>query len=341
MANCDVLISQDIDKNCFDEILAGIESNGIIINRNDVDIDNATTEEGRDNVYTAIPIKEGKRGYKIYVPANAPFTGTKTTLATGVNRNKFTHEVAFTILDNDPDICKNIIDGLANGTFVIIYENKYNNSHKPLTPSDSKFQVVGMAVGLKATTLENDKYSEDTEGGWNVVLTETGTPKSAYFLYAGSLALTRDLVETFLEPNLVTILEEHFNTANVDVRVVDVGTVTKNTTESVNGGIQSVGAWSINQDASKHIDLVLPAVERLEIHARSNDPSSVQVQYKKNGQSTFVTAGNVDLTVANNVYVLTDLLPVLVTGEPIVVRFNENTSGKTFYLHDVFVKIKE
>lgn len=100
------------------------------------------------------------------------------------------------ILGNDPDVCANVIDGLATGEFVCILENKYKNTNKATTPGDSAFQIYGYYQGLKAATLENDKYSEDTEGGWNVVLTETKSPKSALFYFDTDLATTRTKLET-------------------------------------------------------------------------------------------------------------------------------------------------
>jgi hypothetical protein len=197
MAQCDVLISQDIEKNCLDEIVAGIEANGVIINRQD--IDHVVFDATRKNVITALVLKSGKRGYKIYVPSTTPFNGTKTTMEVGTNANRFNNDLGLVVLDNDPDVCNNIIDALANGEFVAVYENKFKNINKATTPGDSAFQIVGYYQGARATTIENDKYSEDTEGGWNVVLTETKSPKSGLFLYAGTLAATRTLFDTLTQ----------------------------------------------------------------------------------------------------------------------------------------------
>jgi len=193
MANCDVLISKDISKNCDDMLVAGIEANGVIINRQDIDFDSVTFETARKNVITNLPLKAGKRGYRIYVPTTQPFNNTQTVLQAGTNRNTFTNDLGFVVLDNDPDVCEKIIDGLANGEFVVVFENKFKNLNKPTTPGDSAFQIMGYYQGLRATTLENNKYSEDTDGGWNVLLQETKNPVSALFLYAGTLAATRTL----------------------------------------------------------------------------------------------------------------------------------------------------
>ena len=194
-SNCDVLISQDIQRNCIDLIVKGIEPNGVIINRQDIDFSAVVFDPLRKNVISALPLKAGKRGYAISVSGQTPFNNTQTTLEAGANRNTFTNDLAFVVLDNDPDVCEKIIDGLANGEFVVVYENKFKNSNKPTTPGDSAFQIVGYYQGLRATTLENNKYSDDTEGGWNVVLQETKTPKSALFLFAATAEATRTLFD--------------------------------------------------------------------------------------------------------------------------------------------------
>jgi hypothetical protein len=195
---CESLIKSDITANCNDQVTAGIEANGIIINRADINFSEVVFHATRKNVITALPLKAGKKGYKIYVPSPTPFNNTATTMEKGTNRNTFTNDVGFVILDNDPDVCANVIDPLANGEFVIVYENKFKNLNKATTPGDSAFQIVGYYQGLKAETLENNKYSEDTEGGWNVLMKELKSPKSGLFLYAESYAATETLFNSLL-----------------------------------------------------------------------------------------------------------------------------------------------
>lgn len=104
------------------------------------------------------------------------------------------------VLANDPDVCNDIIDGLANGDFVVVLENKAKGLNKTENPGDSAFQVYGYYQGLKAAEIGNDKYSEETEGGWNISLQETKVPKSALFLYKTSYDATKTLVETLTKP---------------------------------------------------------------------------------------------------------------------------------------------
>jgi len=195
---CEDLIKQNIEKNCDDLIVGGIEANGVIVNRRDIDFPNVVFDADRKNVIKVLPLKSGAKAYSIYVPGPTPFNNTTTTMEAGTNRSTFTNDVGFVILDNDPDVCENVIDPLANGEFVIIYENKFKNINKTATPGDSAFQIAGYYQGLKAETLENNKYSEDTEGGWNVLLKETKSPKSGLFLYNSDYATTQQQIQTLL-----------------------------------------------------------------------------------------------------------------------------------------------
>lgn len=132
------------------------------------------------------------------VYGDTPFTGTKVTMSKGTYRNTFDNEFAMTILDNSPDVCKNVIDGLANGDYVVVFENKYKNLNKTTNKGDSVYQIMGLRQGLNAETIENDKYSEDTDGGWAVLLKETKAPESALFLYKTDMVTTEALFNSLL-----------------------------------------------------------------------------------------------------------------------------------------------
>jgi len=198
MAYCVELIQKDIESNCEDPIVAGIEANGVIINRQDIEFAEVVFDSERKNVIQYLPLKKGKRGYAIHVPGPTPFNNTTTVMEKGANRNTFTNDIGFVILNNDPEVCAEIIDPMANGEFVVVYENKFKNLNKENTPGDSAFQIVGYYQGLRGETLENNKYSEETEGGWNVLLKEMRSPRSGLFLYDTDYATTKAQVEEYL-----------------------------------------------------------------------------------------------------------------------------------------------
>lgn len=192
---CDNAIKRDIELNCDDPIVPGVEQEGVIINRSDIDFSTVAFNTARKNVVETIALKSGKKAYKVVVSGSTPFTGTNTALATGTYRNTFTNTVNMVILANDPDVCADIIDGLANGEYVVILENKAKSLQKEENPGDSAFQIYGYYQGLKAAEISNDKYSEETEGGWSVSLQETKVPKSALFYFKTDYETTKTAVE--------------------------------------------------------------------------------------------------------------------------------------------------
>ena len=199
MAVCDEVLKKDISPSCEDPVVPGFEQEGVIINRDDIDFATTAFASGKPNVIETLALKASKKGYKVVVPGNSPFTGSQTALATGTYRNTFTNTIALVVLDNGPDVCADIIDGLANGSYVVVLENKFKGLQKEATPGDCAFQVYGYYQGLKATAITNDKYSEETEGGWAVTLEETRAPKSGLFLFKTDYETTKTAVGTLTQ----------------------------------------------------------------------------------------------------------------------------------------------
>ena len=179
MANlCDSLIAKDINFACDALAIRGLEPDGLIINRADVDFSATVFDSNNPNIIKTLVLKTGKKGYAVEQLGNTPFTGTQSTLVVGTYRNAWQHQVVLAVLANDPDVAKDIIDGLANGTFLAILKNLNKGA-----TGDAEYQVYGYAQGLKASEIVNEKYSEDTDGGWLVTLQENAAPKSAMFFF--------------------------------------------------------------------------------------------------------------------------------------------------------------
>lgn len=175
---CESLIAKAIDFACDDIIVRGLESDGLIINRSDIDFAATVFDAQNPNIIKTLVLKTGKKGYEVNQLGNTPFTGVQSTLEVGTYRNTWTHAIPIVVLSNTPDVAHNIIDGLSNGTFVIILRNKFKGS-----TGDAEYQVYGYTQGLVASEGTNDKYSEDTDGGWIITLQETGARMSAMFLF--------------------------------------------------------------------------------------------------------------------------------------------------------------
>lgn len=183
---CDFKLAQDIAGSCDTPQVAGLRNTGYLFNFDDIDWDTLKKSETNSNIVETLMLLTGKRGYKVYVPGSTPFTGTQTALATGTYRNKFTKTASIVVLNSGPDVSKNVIDQLANGRFVFIFENKYQGEDKKNT-----FEIYGLEQGLAASEITNEKYSEETDGGWAVTLEETGAPSSGLFFFKESIAATR------------------------------------------------------------------------------------------------------------------------------------------------------
>jgi hypothetical protein len=190
MAICDYLISKAISVDCENQSVAGLEPNGLIINRDDIDFSATTFNAQNPNIIETLVLKSGKKGYDIIQQGATPFTGVASNLNVGTYRNTWTHDVPIAVLGNDPDIAANIIDKLSNGTFVVILRNVQKG-----TTGNAEYQVYGYAQGLRASEGVNEKYSEDTDGGWLITLQEQRAPKSAMFFFDTDAATTATAYE--------------------------------------------------------------------------------------------------------------------------------------------------
>lgn len=190
---CDYKLAQDIAGSCNNPQVGGLKNTGYLINYDDIDWDSLAKADGNPNIVETLMLLSGKRAYKVIVPGNTPFNGTQSALAVGTYRNKFTKTANIVVLDSGPDVSKNVIDQLANGRFVFIFENKYQGAEKKNT-----FEIYGLEQGLTATEMNNEKYSEETDGGWAVTLEETNAPSSGLFLFKTSITVTRAALESLV-----------------------------------------------------------------------------------------------------------------------------------------------
>lgn len=175
---CDYLLASNIGVDCSNPQVGGMESDGVIINRADVDFDSCARDATNPNILTTLALKSGKTGYEIKQIGNNPFNGSNASFVAGTNKNKYNKVVSFLVYDHSPAACHNIIDQLGNGDFVVVLKNKYKGSDSKAT-----YEVFGFEAGCKQTEGTRDPFSEDTDGAWAVSLTETGAPTSGLFLY--------------------------------------------------------------------------------------------------------------------------------------------------------------
>lgn len=190
---CDYKLAQNIGASCDNPQVQGLKNKGYLINYDDIDFDTIQRDEDNSLIIKSLTLLSGKKAYSAYVPGKTPFTGTKAELATGTYSNKFNKTASIVVLDSGPDVAKNIIANLANGKFVFIMENKYQGDDKKNT-----FEIYGLETGLTASEITNEKYSEDTDGGWAVTLVEENAPSAGIFMFNQDIKTTRKALESLL-----------------------------------------------------------------------------------------------------------------------------------------------
>ena len=190
---CDYKLAQNIGASCDNPQVQGLKNKGYLINYDDIDFDSIQRDETNSLIVKSLTLLQGKKAYSAYVPGKTPFTGTKAELVTGTYSNKFNKTASIVVLDSGPDVAKNIINNLANGKFVFIMENKYQGDDK-----NNTFEIYGLEQGLTASEITNEKYSEDTDGGWAVTLVEENAPSAGIFMFNQDIKTTRAALDSLL-----------------------------------------------------------------------------------------------------------------------------------------------
>lgn len=194
----------NVDVQC--DLKTGWENVGYIVNRSDIDF--SDVEYGFTSEQTIYPktfvtkfsLKDGAKGKYIAQLKNS-FNETTTSLEVKDFRNTFTKNVSFTIFNDGADTAK-IVNGLANGEFVVIIESKNKNAgSEKYGDGCSAFHIYGLENGLVASSIEKNIEN----GGWNVSLEETNGSNSDYFLF-----ISNDDVPTY--QNTLDCIKSAFET---------------------------------------------------------------------------------------------------------------------------------
>ena len=197
MANnsiCNGLISQGIPKgDCANLPAKGYERLAVLINREDIDFNNAELSADYPNVLVSLGLKDGKTGYEVHQMGGSPFTGSNKSLEDNAYYRSVTKTLVIAVINNDREVYGKFVDPLLNGEFVAIVERKDKGKDNA-----SAFEILGYHNGLSLTALDEDAYG-DYYGGGLYTLTETAAPVSRMYLgesYEAGKALFDSLLET-------------------------------------------------------------------------------------------------------------------------------------------------
>jgi len=198
MSVCDKLIKRCVAVDCENPMFAGINKTAYIFNKDQ--IASITFDSSNSNIITGITMKSYTSGsdtvsycgYTVEQLGNQPYNGTQVEMAETNVGNRFTETVSLLVMDHNPDVCKNVVDALASGRFLVIMQNDFVNAD-----GNNKWQVYGSGRGLQAATILREAYG-DNEGAYAVTLTQEGGSKSGVFFYTNSVSATDDAIDHLL-----------------------------------------------------------------------------------------------------------------------------------------------
>lgn len=193
--NCDNLIKADIKKNCEEPLTQGVERTAWIVNKSHVDY--GTIEFKSSNEISNLPIP-GAKAYEVIQSGEKPFDGTNSAIEVGAQGGSVTHQIKIYVPNTGPEVCRDIVDPMLDGSFVMIQENRFKNLRSTDNAGGAAFQVYGFHNGLSLTEGSRPIYDDSGLGGWIITLTESKAPKSGMYLNAGTYAATKTLIKTLV-----------------------------------------------------------------------------------------------------------------------------------------------
>ena len=154
MADCTNLITAGFTIDCDALPIGGLESDIVLINRADVDVDAVTFDASNRIKMTNLQLKAGKTGYGVAGVKQS--NGKLYSLVVKENTyDKFTHGIRFTIF-NPSAALKLQLQNMVGGSFVAVVNQKW----KGVDNADA-FEVLGYDAGLKLSVGTNNSNAND------------------------------------------------------------------------------------------------------------------------------------------------------------------------------------
>ena len=193
--NCLSVINHDILYDCSTLDVKGFATEGVIVNRNDIDYPSFTSVASGSPDVDNFPMKTGTKGYKIQQPNVDPFNGSQVEMNAGTYYNTFDKTIQFVMMaDSWSDFNA---QGLANGEYVIILRKKRIATNA--APAAYDYLIFGLDCGLKVTEMVKDYYSDDAHGAWVVTMVEEGPPVPVRKLFSTTPGGQETILESLLE----------------------------------------------------------------------------------------------------------------------------------------------
>ena len=165
---CSVKLSKDID---FCDIIDPGFLDAVIINTEDIASYTTSSISGEYNVFSAITLKVGSKGYKLKDFRKIPFDGSSKSLEDGTFRGKMKKTLTGSLLASGAEADR-IIDTLNFGKFVIVGRKVSGD-----------FEIFGKSAPVVCTSAEQGLASNDeNEGAWMLTF-ETTEGVAGNYLY--------------------------------------------------------------------------------------------------------------------------------------------------------------
>lgn len=145
--NCEELLTADIQKDCDNKPVGGVEVDIVIINFADVDKATSTFDGSNDLLLTNLSTFSGKTGYSI--------EGIKQTQGASFELVKkedgfdgFKHKFEGVILAPSVENKKRLSEISSGGRFIVVVEKKWKGDSQ-----EDAFEVLGFDVGMEIETV--------------------------------------------------------------------------------------------------------------------------------------------------------------------------------------------
>ena len=153
--DCTGHLTADINFDCVNAPVGGIEQNVTLINKDDIDVANTTTDPNNPLLVTNIQLKAGKTGYKLTGVKQS--NGKAWELVKKENApDKFKHTLSGVIfnpsLENKTQ-AQNLSKG---GKYVVVVEQVWKGAG-----NKDAFEVLGFNSGLELSTMTNSSKEND------------------------------------------------------------------------------------------------------------------------------------------------------------------------------------
>lgn len=153
--DCTGNLTANIEFDCLNAPVAGIEQNIVLINKEDIDISQTTLDATNRLLVTMLKLKPGKKGYKLTGVKQANSKAWELVKKENAP-DKFKHTFSGVIFS--PSLAnKTQADNLSKGAkYVVVVEQTWKG-----TDNEDAFEILGYHSGLELMTMTNSSREND------------------------------------------------------------------------------------------------------------------------------------------------------------------------------------